>query len=162
MDIIAIFIVTLLIFVGVLTSFIPIIPGILFIWLGILFHKVWFADASITWMFFWITTGLAVFSQIIDYALSYWGARRFGASIWSGLGAVVGVIIMPFLLTPLIGFILGPILGAITGELLAGNGFRSALKAGTGTVIGGFLAFTAKMGISLFIISWFVYSIFNL
>ena len=145
---------------GVLGTFLPILPSCFFIWLGIFIHKMWVPQESVPWTIFWIMTGLVILSQIIDWACTYWGTKRFGGSWKGGVGAILGIIIGPFILSPIIGFIVGPIIGAIAGELLGGRNFSSATKAGLGTLIGGLVAFIIKLGITCFMISTFYASLF--
>lgn len=143
---------------GVLGAFLPIIPASLVVWLGIFIHKVWLGEASVSWYFFWVATALAVLSQVLDWLCTYWGARRFGASWYGGVGAVLGVLLGPFLLTPFIGLVVGPIVGTITAEILSGKRLKLATKAGFGTLIGGFLAFVLKLVIVCFIVVGFFYN----
>ena len=90
--------------------------------------------------------------QIVDFALSAWGARKFGAS-WKGtMGAFLGFI--DFHATSLLWLVLGPILGVVLGELV-GRTLQDGSKAGIGTVIGGILAFALNFGISSTVIALF-------
>lgn len=138
-------------------TFLPLIPGTMIIWLGIFIDKMWMGNQSISWNLFAMLTGLALLAQLLDWSLTYWGARKFGGSWRGGIGAIAGLIIGPFIFTPFLGIFLGPILGAIIGELLGGRPMRRATKAGLGTVIGGLLAFIFKVAINCFIIGIFYY-----
>lgn len=139
--------------IGFLGAFLPVIPASILVWAGIVIHKFWAGDFSISWNFLILATLLTIFAQILDFACTYWGARRFGAS-WKGiLGAFVGLFAGFFI--PFPGLILGPVLGAIIGELLGGQTLRSASKAGLGTIVGGFLAFVIKLAIVCFMIAGF-------
>jgi len=150
-------IVGFLFFIGFIGTFIPLIPGTMIIWLGIFIHKMVLSDESLSWSLFAILTGLAILAQLIDWFLTYWGARKFGGSWRGGLGAILGLFAGPFIFTPLVGIFLGPIIGAIIGELLGGHSMRRASKAGLGTIIGGFIAFTFKVAVNCFMIGIFYY-----
>lgn len=150
-------IVAFLFFLGFIGTFLPFVPGSMLIWLGIFIDKMWMGDESISWGLFSILTGLAILTQLLDWAFTYWGARKFGGSWRGGLGAIIGLFIGPFIFTPFVGIILGPILGAIIGEVLGGRNMRRASKAGLGTVIGGLLAFVFKVAINCFMIGIFYY-----
>ena len=146
-----------LFFIGLISAFLPIIPSSMIIWLGIFIHKMWTGDQSISWTLFAILTGLAILTQLIDWGFAYWGARKFGGSWRGGLGAILGLIIGPFIFTPLIGIIIGPIIGAIFAELLGGQRLRHAGKAGLGTIVGGLIAFVLKLSILCFMIGLFYF-----
>jgi uncharacterized protein YqgC (DUF456 family) len=147
----------LLFLVGICGCFLPVIPGLLLIWLGVLIHKVCLLDGSVSWYFFIVTTLLAGFAQLLDLVFTYWGVKRFGGT-WRGIvGAMLGIIIGIFCLTPILGLIVGPVLGATVGELMGGKNFRAAGKAGIGTLVATFLAFLTKFIIAcIIIISFFL------
>lgn len=151
--------VTVLFFlVGVMASFVPILPAGLLIWLGVLIHKLWVPEESVSWLLFWVISGLVLFSQALDWFFTYWGAKRFGATWRGGVGAIVGIVVGPFVLTPIIGFVVGPVIGAVVGELLGGRELKPASKAGFGTIVGGLCAFAVKLGISCAMITLFFIS----
>lgn len=146
---------------GFLGSFLPIIPASFVVWLGIFIHKIWLGENSVSWKFFWIATGLALLAQILDAACTYWGARRFGASWKGAVGALAGLVLGPFLLTPIVGLLAGPILGAIAGELINGQKLRHASKAGVGTIVGNLVSFILKLGIVCGMITGFYISLYS-
>ena len=147
---------------GTLGVFVPILPAAFLIWGGILLHKLWVPEHSLSWnVFLWIS-GLALLSQMLDWVFIYWGARKFGASWRGAIGALLGLIIAPFFLTPIAGIVLGPIIGAVVGELLGGRTIGEAGKAGLGAIIGGFLAFVFKLGIIFLMMVIFYYSVLSL
>ncbi len=145
----------LLFIVGFAGIFLPVIPGTGFIWLGLVIHKIWVPDASVSWTFVIVSGLLVILGHAAEWAAGFWGARRFG-STWRGalgatLGGVFGIFIPPF---PLF-LILGPIIGATVGELVAGKPWRQASRAGLGAFVGGVLALLFKIGIALFMILGF-------
>lgn len=151
---------SLIFLIGLLTSLLPIVPGSLIVWIGVIVHKLWLGEASITWKMVIVAGVLTLIGQLADFFMGVWGARRFGASWQGALGAFVGAIVGFFIPPPLFWLIVGPILGAVAGELVAGRTLRDGSKAGIGTVIGGILAFALKFGISVFVIAAFFLDLF--
>ncbi|OIO60195.1 MAG: DUF456 domain-containing protein [Verrucomicrobia bacterium CG_4_10_14_3_um_filter_43_23] len=163
------FIVTCLIFlIGFIGSFLPVLPGTAIVLAGIVMHKLWVPEHSVSWTFVIVATVLTILAQVLDWLCAYWGARKFGGSWKGGLGAFLGILIGPFVLSPflgvgvLMGIIIGPVIGAIVGELLGGNHIHKATKAGFGTIIGGIVSFVLKLGISAFMIGYFLVSYWSL
>ncbi len=156
----ALIITTLIFLVGILSTLLPVVPGSAITWLGILIHKLWMGDLSVSWKLVIITGILTALVQVIDFFLGVFGARYFGAT-WKGmLGAFLGALIGFFVPPPLFWLIFGPIIGAILGELAAGRGFILGSKAGVGTVLGGLVGFALKVGVSLCIAISFYFFLF--
>jgi uncharacterized protein YqgC (DUF456 family) len=153
--------VTSLIFlIGLATSILPVVPGSLIVWLGIIVHKLWMGDASVSWKIVFITGALTLIGLLADLVMGVWGARRFGASWKGALGAFIGAFVGFFIPPPLFWLIVGPIIGAIAGELIAGRSFRDGGKAGVGTVIGSIVAFAVKFGLSICVAALFYLGLF--
>lgn len=141
--------------VGLITSFLPVVPGNLLVWLGVIIHKLWMGEASVSWTIVLLISGITIVGQLGDFYLGIWGARKFGAS-WKGvIGALLGAIIGLFLPPPLFWLIAGPIIGAIIGELIAGRNFKEGGRAGIGTLIGGAVSFALKFGLSVCVVAIF-------
>jgi uncharacterized protein YqgC (DUF456 family) len=141
--------------IGLLGSFLPIIPGNLIVWTGVLSHRLWLGDASVSWWLVCMTGLMTLTALFADVLLGLWGAKRFGASKNGLIGAVLGAIIGLFLPPPLVWLILGPLLGAIIGELTAGKNLAAGSKAGLGALVGSLLAFVLKFTVSLSCIGLF-------
>jgi len=155
----AVLLLTVLLFAtGFVGSFLPIIPGNIIVWLGIVAHKLILGDDSVSWLFFWSATAFAVIAQVLDYLCTYWGARRFGATWQGAVGGVIGGIVGLIVLN-IPGLILGPIAGVIAVELFRSKNLRQAGRAGVGTVVGGFIAFVIKLGITCMMIAGFFLSL---
>ena len=150
---------SVLFFIGLLGCLIPVIPGPLLVWLGVLVHKLWIPEQSVSWTFVAIAAGLTLLAQIVDWLCTWWGTQKFGGTWRGGLGAGLGAIIGIFLPPPLLWILLGPIIGAILGELLGGFSWRQAGKAGLGTIVGGLVAYIFKLGITCGLILFFFLSI---
>lgn len=145
---------------GVITSLLPIIPGGVIVWFGVLIHKIWLGDDSISWYLVAVTGMLTLLAQAADLYMGVWGARRFGAS-WRGVcGAIAGAIIGLFIPPPILWIIIGPFIGAIIGELSMGRNFREGSRAGFGTILGSLLAFSLKIAFSFLVIFLFYTSYF--
>jgi uncharacterized protein len=145
--------------IGFFGTFLPVLPGNFIIWLGIVIHKLWLGESSVSWSVVIITGILTLVAFALDYLCTYWGARRFGASWRGGIGALIGGILGLFIPPPLFWIIVGPIIGAIIAELLGGRSTKDAGRAGVGTIVGGLLSFALKIGIATFSIIWFYISI---
>jgi len=146
---------SLIFMIGLATSLLPVVPGSLIVWSGIIIHKLWMDDASVTWKIVILTGVITLIGQIADFVMGVWGARKFGASWKGALGAFIGAFVGFFLPPPLLWLILGPVIGAVIGELCAGRTFKAGSKAGVGTIVGGLLAFALKFGLSVCVVALF-------
>jgi len=146
---------TLIFLLGLASSLLPVVPGSLIVWTGVIIHKLWLGDASVSWKVVIIAGLITLVSQVMDFLMGVWGARKFGASWKGAVGALLGAFIGFFLPPPLLWLILGPIIGAIIGELCAGRTLQAGSKAGVGTIIGGLVAFALKFGLSVCVVTLF-------
>lgn len=141
--------VTLLLFIlGMAGNILPVLPGPPLIALGILIHRLWMGPESVSWTLVLVAIALAALAQLLDFALAWWGARRFGATWYGSLGALIGGV-LGLIFFSLPGLILGPIIGAVGAELLQNRSMAVASRAGLGTVVGGLLAFVLKFALSI-------------
>lgn len=150
---------SLIIFVGVLGSILPVLPGCVIVWAGIVVYKLWVPD-GVSWHLVGYTAGLAALAQLLDFIAGYYGTKKFGGSTRGAIGAVLGGIIGPFVLTPFIGLVIGPVIGAILGEISANKSLRDSGKAGLGTLLGGIASFVIKICIAFSMTAWFYFEIF--
>jgi uncharacterized protein YqgC (DUF456 family) len=153
--------VTALIFlVGLATSLLPVMPGNFIVWAGVIVHKLWMGDASVSWKIVILTGALTLIGQVGDLLFGIWGARKFGAS-WNGaVGALLGAFAGFFIPPPLFWLIAGPIIGAVVGEVYAGRTWKDGSRAGLGTIIGGAVAFATKFGLSICVVALFYLDLF--
>ena len=151
----ALSLVSLIFLIGLASSLLPVVPGSLIVWSGILIHKLWMGDASVTWKIVILTGVITLIGQLADFVMGVWGARKFGATWKGAVGALLGAFIGFFLPPPLLWLIVGPVTGAIIGELIAGRTFKAGSKAGFGTMIGGIIAFALKFGLSISVVVLF-------
>lgn len=100
---------------------------------------------------------LAAVGEVLEFALSAAGAKRFGASPRGMLGSVIGGVIGAIagtLMFPVIGTIVGAAIGTATGAVLGELSTREKTLAETakpalGAVIGRVLGTLAKLPIAL-------------
>ena len=105
------------------------------------------ADKGMNWWGFGILTALVLASYGLDFLSGYFGAKYFGATRWGVAGAILGGIIGIF--TGFITLLVLPIAGAILGELIAGQRFIHAGKAGWGTLLGNLAGMVGKLALGL-------------
>lgn len=146
-------VVVLVFLVGFIGTLLPILPGTLIAFAGVLVHRLWMGPASVSWNFVGMAAGLAVFSMVVDFAASWWGAKRFGASTRGALGAVFGGVVGIFFGLP--GLLIGPLLGAFLFEMIERRPAGEAARAGVGTVVGGLLGLACKIMATIAIIGGF-------
>ncbi len=89
---------------------------------------------------------LTAFTYIVDFIAGAFGAKRFGASKWSVIGATLGAIIGIFFGIP--GVLFGPFVGAVTGELLVQRNLLAVSKAGVGASLGLIIGTAAKLALA--------------
>ncbi len=130
----------LIMLVGILGVIVPIVPGLVLTWLGVFIYAFFTDFAKISWEMLAILGGIVAFSFLVDFLANLWGVKRFGASSFGMLGAVIGGFV-GILFGGFFGLILGPFIGAFVFEYLKNGSFEKSLEIGTGTFVG-FLAGT--------------------
>ncbi|PXA03393.1 hypothetical protein DDZ13_11905 [Coraliomargarita sinensis] len=159
-EITALCICMLIFLAGLVTSLLPVVPGNFVVWAGVIVHKLWLGDASVSWKIVLITGVLTLIGQTGDLVLGLWGAKKFGASWKGALGALLGACIGFFLPPPLLWLVIGPIIGAVAGEIYAGRTWQDGSRAGIGTIVGGAIAFAVKFGLSVCVVGIFFLGLF--
>lgn len=133
MDIFLMIISAILMLLGLLGCILPALPGPPVSYIGfLLLHftdKVHFSTTQIL-----VLLLLVVIAQIIDYFIPILGSKYSGGTKWGSWGAFIGSIAGLFFLPW--GLILGPFLGAVAGELMGDADMKSALRSGTGALLG--------------------------
>ena len=144
----------LLMAVGVAGVVLPALPGVVFVFLGILLAA-WIDDfARIGGLTLGVLAALAVIAFVIDYLASTVAAKRAGATRLGLLGAAIGTVLGIF--TGFIGLLFMPLVGAAVGEFL---GHRDAIRAGqvgVATWIGLLVGTVAKIAIVFTMIGIFI------
>ena len=145
--------------VGFVLTILPVAPGNFIVLGGIAIHRLWVPESSVSWTFILVMLGLSLLAMAGDYALTYFGAKKFGATWRGGLGAIVGGLVGLFIPPPLFWLIFGPLIGAIVFEIIGGQEWKMAGKAGFGSFMGGIAAMLFKVVVSaVMIVGFFMYS----
>ncbi len=160
MKIILLFIVSLILmlagFVGVV---LPFLPGVPLAWLGLFIFAAatHFTYLSLTIVLVFL--GLAVMTLILDVITPSLGAKKYQASKWGVIGALLGSLLgIAFFGFP--GIIIGPLLGALLGELFARKTIEQAAQSAWGAFLG-FLAGTLiKAVLILIMVGFLIVSLF--
>jgi len=163
---VAITVTYVILLLGLLSTLLPVLPGCFIIWGGVVLYRLWVPDGGVGWPFVFISAGLAILAQVLDFLAGYFGARRFGATWKGGVGALIGAIVGPMAGSAIpgpgtiIGLIIGPIVGAFLGEIASGRTWEEGGRAGFGTVVGGIVAFVLKFVIAVIMVAWFTVTVF--
>ena len=147
----------ILMLLGLLGCILPALPGPPVSYIGfILLHftdKVQFSTTQIL-----VLLLLVVIAQIIDYFIPILGSKYSGGTKWGSwgafIGSIVGLLFLPW------GLILGPFLGAVVGELIGDADMKSALRSGTGALLGFLFGTILKLTLCMYFIFLFMRSVF--
>ncbi len=119
---------------GLAGSILPGLPSTPIVLLAAIGHRLYFGATGPGNLVIALLIGLTLFSMVIDYFASMYGAKKLGAT-WKGiLGAAVGGILGIFF--GFIGIVIGPFIGALIFELASGREAKAAARAGVGAVLG--------------------------
>jgi len=123
-----------LVALGIAGMLLPALPGPPVLFAGLLVAA-WAEDfqyvGAVTLTVLGVMAGLA---YLVDFIASALGAKHFGASSRSAIGAAIGAVVGMFF--GLVGILLGPFIGAILGELTEHDDVAIAGRAGVGATIG--------------------------
>lgn len=132
---------------GAVACLIPVLPGAPLVLGAALLHRFYFGETGVGNWVLVIMVLLAALALVLDYLASVVGARRFGATKWGVLGALLGGFIGLFFSLP--GILLGPFVGAWVGEMVAGRAWREAARAGVGATLGFFAGGVGKFAVAV-------------
>ena len=142
MDILLLIIAFLFMLIGIIGCIVPGLPGTPIAYVGM-----WIAQATervdFTWQTLLIWGIVTIVVSVLDYVIPAWGTKRYGGTRWGVWGSTIGVFVGLFFGAA--GVILGPLVGAIIGELMSGQEFSKALKAGWGSFVGIFFGTIIKL-----------------
>ena len=144
----------LLIAVGIAGTVLPAIPGVLFVWLGILLGGWIDGFSRVGGWTITITGLLAIAATVIDYVAGMLGARKVGASREAVAGALIGTVLGIF--TGLWGLLFLPLLGAFAGQYLVDRDLIRAGNVGIATWIGMAVGAVAKVALTLLMVGIFI------
>lgn len=131
----ALVIAVILFVIGFIGTVLPMLPGPILVYGGMILYG-FMTDFQSLDSFFFVVQGLVlllIFAS--DYVSAAAGAKFFGGSSKSSMGAVVGTLLAIIFLGPL-GIIIGPFAGASIVHFLQTGDFKGALRAGFGTFLG--------------------------
>lgn len=151
MDVVLIILGVILLVVGLIGCFLPVIPGPPIAYLAlVLLDFTTPVHFTISQLILWLVLVIAV--QVADYFVPTIGVKRFGGTKYGSWGCLLGTLAGIFIFPPW-GILIGPFIGALLGELISGQEFRKAIKAG----IGAFMGFLFGTILKIMLWGWFVY-----
>lgn len=158
MELIWWFVAIVLMAIGLLGTILPMIPGTTVILAAAILHRYMVGpENGLGWATLAGLVLLTAASFGLDFFAGSFGAKRFGATKWGLVGAILGAILGIFF--GFIGIFVGPIVGAVAGEVIAGKRSVAAGKAAWGTLLGNVGGMLAKLLIALAMISWFLVAV---
>jgi uncharacterized protein len=144
--------------IGLIGTIAPVLPGTTIILAAAIIHRLMLgADKSIGSKTIVVLLLLTLLSYVLDFLGSYFGAKYFGATKWSALGAIMGALVGVFF--GVIGLFVGPVIGAVAGEFIAGKRMIDAGRAGWGSLLGNIGAILGKLIIALAMITVFLVAV---
>jgi len=135
-----------LVVIGIAGLVLPAIPGAILVLAGAVVVGWAEGFTRVGWMPLTFIGLLCAAIFAVDFLASVLGAKAFGASGWSILGASVGLLAGLFLGLP--GIVLGPPIGAIAFEYARNPDMKKAAKAGAGALVGFVLGSAAKVALA--------------
>lgn len=143
----------ILVLVGLAGTILPMLPGVPFVFGGLLIAA-WIGDFQrIGWPTITILAILTTLAIVVDFVATLLGAKRAGASKLALLGAAIGSIVGLFF--GLIGIFVFPFVGAVVGEYLQHQKLGNAGKVGVATWLGLLFGALAKLALALTMIGVF-------
>lgn len=144
----------LLILVGIAGVVLPALPGVVFVFGGILLAA-WIDDFTRIGAWTVVILGvLAAVAFVIDYVASTVAAKRAGASKLGLMGAALGTVLGIF--TGFIGLLFMPLVGAAIGEYMAQRDALRAGQIGVATWLGLLVGTVLKLAIVFTMIGVFI------
>jgi hypothetical protein len=159
MDIGIIIFVAACLIIGLVGTVLPAVPGVGLIFLGI-FAYAWHFGFATVGTGTLIALGIAaVFSLVIDYLGSAYGAKRYGSTGWGVVGSIAGGII-GLVVFNVPGLIIGIFLGAALAEaFFAGKSAEHSLRIGLGSLLGFLSGTILKLFLGLIMIIVFLVTV---
>ena len=145
--------------VGVAGVVLPVLPGSVFLVAGTALVAWASHFTRVGWGMVALSAVIALLVWLVDLAAAALGAKAFGASRWSVVGASVGLVVGLFL-GPL-GIVLGPVVGAIGFELARNPDLGRALKAGAGAFLGLVLGSAVKIALTFVLVGAVVLALWS-
>lgn len=147
-----------LVIVGFAGLFLPILPGIVFIFAGLLLGA-WIDNFMLVSQATMVIIGLiTLLAWAVDFFASYFTAKKAKASKLALIGTLVGALLG--ILAGVIGLIIGPIVGAVIGEYISRRNSGDATRVGIAAGMGFVLALVMKLIFAMMMLSIFAYTYF--
>lgn len=147
-----------LVALGIAGMLLPALPGPPLVFLGLLLAA-WAEQFQYVDLPTLIVLGvMGLLAYAVDFISGALGAKHFGASSRSAIGAAIGAVVGIFFGLP--GILLGPFIGAVVGELTARDDLHAASRAGIGATIGLLVGTAAKMAIAFAMVGIFLFARF--
>lgn len=147
-----------LVVVGLAGTLLPALPGVPFVFAGLLvaawienFQRIGWPTLALLALF----TALAI---AVDLVASLLGAKRVGASRLALVGAAIGGLVGIFF--GLVGIFIFPFVGAVAGELIARKEMMQAARVGVATWLGLLFGALAKLALALSMVGVFALAYF--
>jgi len=151
-------VVGLLVIVGFISLLVPILPGIVFIFSGLLLAA-WIDDFSRVSELTMMVIGIfSLMAWAIDFFASYFTAKKANASKLALFGVMIGALVG--ILGGVVGLIVGPVIGAVIGEFIARKNSGDAARVGVAAGLGFLVALVVKLVLAIMIASIFAYAYF--
>lgn len=143
---------------GLIGTVLPALPGVILVLAGVIVGA-WIDDFAKVPVWIVVFIGvLAVLAWITDYAATFLGAKKAGASPWALIGAAIGTVLGIFM--GLIGVLFMPLLGAALGQYLSERNTKNAAKVGLATWLGLIVGTVVKIAIVFIMLGIFWASYF--
>jgi hypothetical protein len=160
MDVLIIVICFILIILGLVGVILPFLPGLAFVWLGVLIYAINTGFETISLATIIVFSVVTLLFTVLDLAAPLLGAKKYKASKFGIMGAFAGTFLGVLILGP-VGIVLGPFLGALAGELLSGKEHSQAFNSAFGTVLGLLFGALLKLVFGLVMFGFFIVSFFR-
>ncbi len=148
----------ILVMAGLAGTILPLLPGVPFVFLGLLVGA-WIDNFQrIGWGTLTILAILTAAAIAVDFFASVIGAQRVGASKQALAGAAIGSVLGIFF--GLWGIFIFPFVGAVIGEFMAHQKPGQSAKVGIATWLGLLFGALAKLALALTMVGVFAASYF--
>lgn len=146
----------LLVVLGFAGLVMPVLPGIVFIFAGLLLGA-WIDGFSLVSKTTMVLIGvMSLFVWLVDFLASYFTVKQAKASRLALIGTILGALVG--ILGGVIGLIVGPIIGAALGEYISRRNSGDATRVGIAAGLGFVLAAVVKLVLGVIIIGIFAYA----
>jgi uncharacterized protein YqgC (DUF456 family) len=147
-------VVGLLFAAGLVGSVVPWLPGPPFVLAGAVVWALATDFETLGWGRLAILAALTALSVVLEFLTAAVGARRYGASRWGMLGAIVGALVGMFF-GP-VGLIVGCLAGAVAAELVRGSELGASVRSGVGALLGLIAGLVADLVVCVAMIGLFL------